>query len=82
MGKTYVETLEDIESLTDSLEWYCDTIKNLKGEHLADYENTHSHKMIHQPVGVVVAYLAWNFPLLNIGFKLGPALAAGCSIII
>ena len=82
MGKTYVETLEDIESLTDSLEWYCDAIKNLKGENLADYENTHSHKMIYQPVGVVVAYLAWNFPLLNIGFKLGPALASGCSIII
>jgi succinate-semialdehyde dehydrogenase/glutarate-semialdehyde dehydrogenase len=34
------------------------------------------------PVGVVAAFLAWNFPLLNVGFKLGPALAAGCSIII
>ena len=38
--------------------------------------------MIHQPAGVAVAYLAWNFPLLNVGFKLGPALAAGCSLII
>ena len=31
---------------------------------------------------MAVAFLAWNFPLLNLGFKLGPALAAGCSIII
>ena len=38
--------------------------------------------MIQQPAGVAVAYLAWNFPLLNVGFKLGPALAAGCSLII
>lgn len=34
------------------------------------------------PIGVVAAYLAWNYPLLNLGFKLGPALAAGCSLII
>ena len=38
--------------------------------------------MINHPAGVAVAYLAWNFPLLNVGFKLGPALAAGCSLII
>ena len=47
-----------------------------------DYENTHTHKLISQPAGVVVAYLAWNFPLLNVAFKLGPALAAGCSIVL
>ena len=35
-----------------------------------------------KPAGVAVAYLAWNFPLLNVGFKLGPALASGCSLII
>ena len=54
---------------------YCD-------EHITDKEGTHNHKMIHKPAGVVVAYLAWNFPLLNLAFKLGQALASGCSIII
>ena len=29
-----------------------------------------------------MAYLAWNFPLLNAGFKIGPALASGCSLIL
>ena len=82
MGKTYAGSLEDIEALTNALEWYPNAMKNYKYEQIPDYENTHTHKMIKQPAGVAVAYLAWNFPLLNIGFKIGPALAAGCSLII
>ncbi|MDT0551859.1 NAD-dependent succinate-semialdehyde dehydrogenase [Urechidicola vernalis] len=82
MGKNYEGAYEDIEAVVNALEWYPNAMKNLKEEQLPDYENTHTHKMISRPAGVAVAYLAWNFPLLNVGFKLGPALAAGCSIII
>ncbi|TGV01882.1 NAD-dependent succinate-semialdehyde dehydrogenase [Flavivirga rizhaonensis] len=82
MGKTYAGSQEDIDRLTEALEWYPNAMQNLREEQIPDYENTHTHKMISQPAGVVVAYLAWNFPLLNVGYKLGPALAAGCSIII
>jgi succinate-semialdehyde dehydrogenase/glutarate-semialdehyde dehydrogenase len=82
MGKTYAGAYEDIEALVNALEWYPNAIKNLRQEQIPDYENTHTHKMISKPAGVAVAYLAWNFPLLNVGFKLGPALAAGCSLII
>ena len=35
-----------------------------------------------EPVGVVAAITPWNFPLLEVGYKLGPALAAGCTIVI
>ena len=38
--------------------------------------------VLQQPVGPVAAFCAWNFPILNVIRKLGPALAAGCSIII
>jgi len=82
MGKTYASAYEDIEALINGLEWYPNAMKNLREEQIPDYENTHTHKMISKPAGVAVAYLAWNFPLLNVGFKLGPALASGCSIII
>ena len=34
------------------------------------------------PVGVVVCVLTWNFPLLNLGYKLGPILASGCTCVI
>ncbi|MGB5666874.1 MAG: NAD-dependent succinate-semialdehyde dehydrogenase [Maribacter sp.] len=82
MGKTYAGAWEDIEGVINALEWYPAAMKNLRDEQIPDYENTHTHKMLHQPAGVAVAYLAWNFPLLNVGFKMGPALASGCSLII
>ena len=82
MGKNYAGAYEDIEAVINALEWYPSAMKNLREEQIPDYENTHTHKMISKPAGVAVAYLAWNFPLLNVGFKLGPALAAGCSLII
>ena len=83
MGKPYLATAEDIESVTNSLEYYADVIEDfVKPEDIATNDETHNHKLISKPVGVVVAYLAWNFPLLNAGFKIGPALASGCSLIL
>ncbi len=82
MGKTYAGSLEDIQRLTEALEWYPNAMKNLREEQIPDYDNTYTHKMISKPAGVAVAYLAWNFPLLNVGYKIGPALASGCSLII
>jgi len=82
MGKNYEGAYEDIEAVINALDWYPSAMKNLREEQIPDYENTHTHKMISKPAGVAVAYLAWNFPLLNVGFKLGPALASGCSLII
>ncbi|TPN84416.1 aldehyde dehydrogenase family protein [Aquimarina algicola] len=82
MGKSWNGTQEDMTSITNSLEFYAKEIKNKTDIPINDKEGTHTHKVIHQPIGVVVAFLAYNFPLLNLGFKLGPALAAGCSIIL
>lgn len=82
MGKSYEAAWEDIEALVNGLEFYPNAMRNLHDEIIPDLENTHRHKMVQQPAGVAVAYLAWNFPLLNVGYKIGPALAAGCSIII
>ena len=81
-GKSWNATEEDFESLINSLEWYAHEVKHLRDEIIPDIECTHQHQLISEPRGVVVAYLAWNFPLLNLAFKLGPALAAGCTIIL
>jgi succinate-semialdehyde dehydrogenase/glutarate-semialdehyde dehydrogenase len=64
------------------LAFYSEEIKSRYTIEIEDKEGTHQHQIVSQPLGVVVAFLAYNFPLLNLGFKLGPALAAGCSIII
>ena len=82
MGKVWEGTDEDLTSITNSLQYYGEEIAKRGDLHIEDREGTHEHRVVSQPLGVVVAFLAYNFPLLNLGFKLGPALAAGCSIIL
>lgn len=82
MGKTWEATGEDFQSITDSLKFYSEEMRVKANFEIEDRAGSHKHTMVYQPLGIVTAFLAWNFPLLNLGFKLGPALAAGCSIII
>ena len=82
MGKPWSSTQEDYQMLVDSLNFYADAMLNLKVEELKDRLNTFKHELRREPTGVVVAFLAWNFPLLNVAYKLAPAIAAGCPIII
>ena len=82
MGKTWAATQEDFDSLKNALQYYADEMARVRPERLLDREGSHHHELVHEPIGVVVAYLAWNCPLLNVAFKLGPAMAAGCPIII
>lgn len=82
MGKTYNQALEDYETVINALEWYPQEMLHRREEIIPDPDGTHTHQIITQPAGVAVGYLAWNFPLLNFGFKIGPALAAGCTLIL
>ena len=82
MGKTYAQAGEDYESLINALEWYPQEMLHRRDEIIPDPDGTHAHQVVAEPAGVAVAYLAWNFPLLNLSFKIGPALAAGCSLIV
>ena len=82
MAKPWGGTLEDFESVRNSLKFYAEEISRVRDEALPDRAGTHEHRLVHEPVGVVAAFIAWNFPLLNLGFKLGPAMASGCPVII
>ncbi|MEU3222674.1 aldehyde dehydrogenase family protein [Streptomyces sp. NPDC006976] len=81
-GKTWEQTEEDYRLLVDSLDFYAQAVRSVGPEVLHDRAGTHRHELRREPVGVVVAFIAWNFPLLNLGYKLGPAMAAGCPIVI
>ncbi|MGL6259635.1 aldehyde dehydrogenase family protein [Vibrio sp. WXL210] len=81
-GKTWEGTQEDYQLLIDSLEFYAQEITRFQPDQLVDPDGQCVHTLRHKPVGVVVAYLSWNFPLLNLGYKLGPAMASGCPIIL
>lgn len=82
MGKPWGGTQEDFDLLERSLKFYAEEIQRVHDETLRDLEGTHDHRIVYEPAGVAVAYLAWNFPLLNLAYKIAPAMAAGCPIVI
>ena len=82
MGKSWDGITEDFEGLKNSFEYFADEIARVHDFGLVDREGTHEHKMVHEPIGVVLAFVTWNFPILNLAFKIGPAMASGCPIII
>lgn len=82
MGKTYNQAFEDYEMLVNALEWYPQEMLHRREEIIPDADGTHSHQIVTKPAGVAVGYLAWNFPILNVAYKIGPALAAGCTLIL
>lgn len=82
MGKPWGGTQEDLDLLERSLKFYAEEFQRVHDETLRDLDGTHEHRIVYEPVGVAVAYLAWNFPLLNLAYKIAPAMAAGCPVII
>ncbi len=81
-GKPMATALYDFNMLVDCLRYFNEEMKRMHGQIINDYDNSHTNLIFRRPIGVVAAYLAWNFPLLNVGYKLGPILASGCTCVL
>ncbi|EWH09570.1 succinate-semialdehyde dehydrogenase GabD [Catenovulum agarivorans DS-2] len=81
-GKPADNAEYDFGMLTTCLKFFIEEAKRLDQPVINDPDGRFHHFISRQPLGVVVGYLAWNFPLLNVGYKIGPSLAAGCAAII
>lgn len=81
-GKPIGNAEYDFDMLTTCLRFFPEEAARVKQEVLPDPDGRFLHYTLRQPLGVVVGYLAWNFPLLNLGYKLGPVLASGCTAVI
>ncbi|TDF34455.1 aldehyde dehydrogenase family protein [Alteromonadaceae bacterium M269] len=81
-GKPFDNAEYDFGMLITCLRYFVEEAKRIDQPCIVDPDGRFHHYVQRQPLGVVVGYLAWNYPLLNIGYKLGPALAAGCTVII
>ncbi|MEX0331093.1 MAG: aldehyde dehydrogenase family protein [Puniceicoccaceae bacterium] len=81
-GKPRDNAEYDFGMLTTCLRFFVEEAERLDQPVLHDPDGRFLHYIQRQPLGVAVGFLAWNFPLLNVGYKLGPVLASGCSAII
>ena len=81
-GKPLDNAAYDFGMLVECLRFFVAEAERVRQEVIVDPDGRFQHTIRKQPLGVVSGLLAWNFPLLNLGYKLGPALAAGCTAVI
>jgi aldehyde dehydrogenase (NAD+) len=71
----------DMPMAADVLRYYGGWATKIHGETVNTFENAFTYTL-REPVGVVAAIVPWNFPLLLATWKLGPALACGCTVVL
>ncbi|MBV8728081.1 MAG: aldehyde dehydrogenase family protein [Candidatus Eremiobacteraeota bacterium] len=81
-GKTIGTAKGELKAIVDTFEFYAGAATKNYGSTLpAPVTNYVAHTLL-EPVGVVGAIVGWNFPLLLASWKVAPALAAGCTIVL
>ncbi len=81
-GKTIFdcETVDLPETIA-CIKWHAEAIDKMYDQ-VAPASDDHIAMVVREPIGVVGLVLPWNFPLLMLAWKIGPALASGCSVVV
>lgn len=81
-GKAIRETLAaDIPLCIDHFRYFAGVIRADEGS-VAELDDSTVSMVVHEPIGVVGQIIPWNFPLLMACWKIAPALAAGCCVVV
>jgi succinate-semialdehyde dehydrogenase / glutarate-semialdehyde dehydrogenase len=80
-GKPLAESKGEIAYAASFVEWFAEEAKRLYGDVIPGHQADKRILVLRQPVGVVAAITPWNFPAAMITRKVGPALAAGCTVV-
>ncbi|WP_198154813.1 NADP-dependent succinate-semialdehyde dehydrogenase [Oceanibaculum pacificum] len=81
-GKPLTEAKGEIAYAASFIEWFGEEAKRVYGDTIPGHQADKRIVVTKEPIGVVGAITPWNFPSAMITRKLGPALAAGCTIVI
>lgn len=80
-GKPLSESRGEIAYAASFVEWFAEEAKRIYGDVIPGHAPDRRILVIKQPVGVVACITPWNFPAAMITRKVGPALAAGCTVV-
>ena len=81
-GKPLAESKGEIAYAASFIEWFAEEGKRMYGDIIPGHQADKRIMVLRQPVGVVAAITPWNFPAAMITRKAGPALAAGCTMVL
>ncbi len=82
-GKPYLAALNDeIPAVADVFRFFAGAVRNMTGALAGEYLPGHTSMIRRDPLGVVASIAPWNYPLMMAAWKLGPALAAGNTVVL
>jgi succinate-semialdehyde dehydrogenase/glutarate-semialdehyde dehydrogenase len=81
-GKPIRAARTEVKYAADFLIWFAEEGKRIYGQTIPSARSDQRFLVMHQPVGVVGAVTPWNYPISMITRKVGPALAAGCTVVL
>lgn len=81
-GKPLNVAAVDMPVVADNLRFFAGAARNLEGKAANEYIAGRTSIIRREPVGVVASIAPWNYPLMMAGWKIGPALAAGNTVVL
>ncbi|HCP01576.1 MAG TPA: NADP-dependent succinate-semialdehyde dehydrogenase I [Rhodospirillaceae bacterium] len=81
-GKPLAESRGEIAYAAAFIEWFAEEGKRVYGDTIPGHTRDTRIVVLKEPIGVTAAITPWNFPAAMITRKAGPALAAGCSMVV
>lgn len=83
-GKPYknLSLAGDIPFAIDNIRYFATAARDTQGSRTNEYTNGYTSLLRREPVGVVAQIAPWNYPILMAVWKFGPALAAGCTVVL
>jgi acyl-CoA reductase-like NAD-dependent aldehyde dehydrogenase len=80
-GKPLRESINEIQGFSRVLEYYASICSHIQGDY--SYSKAYGHSFtVKRPIGVCAAIIPWNLPALIMSWKVGSALAAGCTVVL
>ena len=80
-GKPLAEAKGEVVYSASFIEWFADEGRRVYGETIPQNAKGRRISVTKEPIGVFAAITPWNFPSAMLGRKIGPALAAGCTVV-
>jgi succinate-semialdehyde dehydrogenase/glutarate-semialdehyde dehydrogenase len=80
-GKPLVESRGEVAYGAAFLEWFGEEAKRTYGDTIPSHARDKRIMVVKEPIGVVGSITPWNFPIAMITRKVGPAIAAGCTVV-
>jgi len=81
-GKPLAESRGEIAYAASFIEWFAEEGKRIYGDTIPQHQNDKRIVVLKEPIGVCAAITPWNFPSAMLTRKAGPALAAGCTMVV